>query len=57
MDASVTVSVGGLSVSTAIAELKEILMKNSAAIMACVGTGVALLWRLGGSRPPIESQG
>ena len=57
MDASVTVSVGGLSVSTAIAELKEILMKNSAAVMACVGTGVALLWRPGGSRPPIESQG
>ena len=53
----VSVAVGGVSISTAVAEFKEILMKNLAAAMACVGIGVALLWRPGGSRPPIESQG
>ena len=57
MDVSVAASVGGVSISTAVAEFKEILMKNLAAAMACVGIGVALLWRLGDSRPPIESQG
>ena len=32
-------------------------MKNLAAVMACVGTGVALLWRPGGSRPPNRESG
>ena len=56
MAMSVAVSVGSVSISGMGKTIVEVLMNNPIALWACVGCGVALLRRPGGSLLPIEIQ-